>query len=52
MATLDVDSLFTNIPLNETIDIVTEKVFLGKRKIDGLCKSDFKKLLSVIVDEG
>ena len=26
MASLDVDSLFTNIPLDETIDIVTQKV--------------------------
>ena len=34
MASPDVDSLFTNIPTN----IVTEKIFLGKRKIDGLCK--------------
>ena len=45
MASLDVDSLFTNIPLDETIDIVTNKVYSAKDKIDGIWKSDFKELL-------
>ena len=47
MASLDVDSLFTNIPLNETIDIVTQKVYGSKRKVDGLLKGDFKRLLQL-----
>ena len=47
MASLDVDSLFTNIPLQETIDIVTEKVYANKRKVNGITKSDFKKLLQL-----
>ena len=47
MASLDVDSLFTNIPLNETIDIVTDKVFENKQKVNGIFKSDFKKLLTL-----
>ena len=47
MASLDVDSLFTNIPLDETIHIVTEKVFHKKRKVNGLSKPDFKKLLTL-----
>ena len=47
MASLDVDSLFTNIPLEETIHLVTEKVFHGKRKVNGLSKSDFKRLLTL-----
>ena len=47
MASLDVESLFTNIPLTETIDIVTQKVYGNKRKVDGLWRNDFKKLLEI-----
>ena len=45
MASLDVDSLFTNIPLEETIDIVTKGVYGSKRKVKGIWKQDFKDLL-------
>ena len=45
MASLDVDSLFTNIPLEETIDIVTNGVYGTKRKVKGIWKQDFKDLL-------
>ena len=47
MASLDVESLFTNIPLDETIDIITEKVFEKKRKVKGISKHDFKRLLEI-----
>ena len=47
MASLDVESLFTNIPLDETIDIVTEKVFENKVKVNGISKRDFKRLLEI-----
>ena len=46
-ASLDVDSLFTNIPLDETIEIVTGKVYAGVDTVQGLSRSDFKRLLSV-----
>ena len=45
MASLDVESLFTNIPLEETIGIVTDNVFGRKRKVEGISKGDFRKLL-------
>ena len=45
MASLDVDSLFTNIPLNETIDLVTDEVFENVTKVNGISKTDFKRLL-------
>ena len=51
MASLDVESLFTNIPLNETINIVTKKVFEKKRKVNGLSRTDFRRLL-VIATKG
>ena len=47
MASLDVESLFTNIPLNETIEIVTKQVFGNKRKVDGLSRTDFRRLLKL-----
>ena len=47
MASLDVESLFTNIPLDETIEIVTSKVFANKQKVDGLSKTDFRRLLKL-----
>ena len=47
MGSLDVESLFTNIPLDETINLVTEKVYEKKRKVNGISKQDFKKLLEM-----
>ncbi len=47
MASLDVESLFTNIPMDETIDLVTKKVFEKKQQVNGLYRNDFKKLLSL-----
>ena len=47
MASLDVKSLFTNILLNKTIDIVTKKVFGRKRKVNGISRADFKRLLEI-----
>ena len=51
MTSFDIDSLFTNIPLNETIDLCTKKLFQGKRKYKGLTKSEFKTLLSFAVKD-
>ena len=46
MASLDVDSLFTNVPLNETIDICVE-LFKDRDSVAGLGKTDFHQLLSL-----
>ena len=45
MASMDVDSLFTNIPLEETIEIILNAVYGKKRKLNGISKADFKELL-------
>ena len=45
MGSLDVDSLFTNIPLEETIEICTHELF--KKIVEGLSKTEFKELLSL-----
>ena len=45
MCSFDIDSLFSNILLEETIEIVIKSVFGRKRKINELSKSDFRDLL-------
>ena len=42
---LDVDSPFTNIPLEEAIDICSNTLFESTEKAEGLSKVEFKKLL-------
>ena len=51
MGNLDVDSLFTNIPLEETIDICTNTLFENTEKVEGLSKIEFKELLSLATKE-
>ena len=47
MGSLDIDSLFTNIPLEETIQICTNKLFKESKTVEGLSKTEFKELLSL-----
>ena len=51
MASLDVDSLFTNIPLEETIEKCVNDLFFDKSKIDNLTKQDLYDLLSAAAKE-
>ena len=51
MDSLDVDSLFTNIPLEETINICTNLLYNNKDVIEGINKSEFKNLLSLATQE-
>ena len=44
MASIDIQSLFTNIPLNETIDIFMELLFYKKRNVKGMLKKHVKEL--------
>ena len=47
MASFDVDALFTNIPLTETIDICVNLLYHNKRKVNGLLRKDFRSLLEL-----
>ena len=47
MGSLDAHSLFTNIPLVETIEICTNELFKESEIAEGLSKTDFKNLLSL-----
>ena len=51
MASFDVESLFTNIPLQETIDLCIELLFNDKLNIDGFTITDFHGLLTVTMSE-
>ena len=51
MGSVDVDSLFTNIPLEEAINICTESIYDQNDSIEGLNKSEFKELLSLATKE-
>ena len=46
MGSLDIDSLFTNIPLEETIEICTSDLFKNSNIVNGLKKKgEFKKFI-------
>ena len=47
MASFDITSLFTNIPLAETIDIICEKIFSTQDSFLNFDRPTFKKLLSL-----
>ena len=51
MAGLDVESLFTNIPLEEMIENCVNDLFFDKSKIDNLTKQDLYGLLSAAAKE-
>ena len=51
MGSLDVDSISTNIPLEETIDICTNTLFENMEKVEDLSKIEFKELLSIAIKE-
>ena len=51
MASLDVDSPFTNIPLDETINIIIEKLFSENETVHNLNKDQSKCLLNLATKE-
>ena len=50
MASFDVESLFTNIPVKETVSIICEDLFKEESNVYGLNKTQFTKLLSLAVE--
>ena len=51
MASFDVESLFTNIPLKETIDLCVDIFFYDRTNIDGITKDYFHDLLTICMSE-
>ena len=51
MASFDIESLFTNIPLQETIDLYVENLFQDRANVDNLPKDSFRELLTRTMSE-
>ena len=51
MASLDTESLFTNIPLNEVIDICIDDLFCDTNTIQNLDRNDMRELLNLAAYE-
>ena len=51
MASLDVDSLFTNVPLYEAIEICVNELFKSSQTVSGLNKQQVLEMLSLITKE-
>ena len=47
MCSFAIETLFTNVPLEEIIKMVIKNVFGRKKKINGLNKSDYQDLLKL-----
>ena len=45
MGSLDVEALFTSLPLKETIDLATNKLFMENNLLSNLNKEEFKTFL-------
>ena len=45
MSSLEVESLFTNIPLEETISISCDSLFGNEVKVNNSSRNDFERLL-------
>ena len=50
-ASFDIESLFTNIPLQETIDPFVGILFQDKTCIDGLNKEHFHEIMTITMFE-
>ena len=51
MASLDVDSLFTNIPLEETIDICVDNLYSDNEYTSNIAKHNFCNFLNIATKE-
>ena len=51
MASFDVESLFTNIPLAETIDICIDNLFRENEIIHGFTRQQLKEILNVAAND-
>ena len=45
MVSFDVESLFTNVPLEETIDIILHKIYRESMIVTNITENDIKSLL-------
>ena len=48
-ASFDITSLFTNVPLDETIKIIADQLFSNSNNFEGFSRDEFVKLLNLVV---
>ena len=51
MVSLDVESFFTNIPLEETINISCDSVFANEVKINNFSRNNFEKIFRIALQK-
>ena len=51
LASFDVVSLFTNVPVRETMNIVLDSLYESVESISNITKTQFKKLLELCVND-
>ena len=51
MASLDVDSFFTNVPVDEAIEICVNELFKSSQTVSGLNKQQVLEMLSLTTKE-
>ena len=51
MASFDIESFFTNIPLQETVDLCVKKFFKDRTHVDNLSKGSFRELRTRAMSE-
>ena len=51
MASFDIESLFTNTPLQETIALCVENLFQDRTHVDNLSNNSFRELLTRTMSE-
>ena len=51
VASFDVTSLFTNVPVRETVDIVLSSLYETQETVGGMSRNQFKKLLELCVND-
>ena len=49
MASFDIQSLFTNIPLDETVDIFVYMVYNKPKNVKGMLNRHFGELMTLLV---
>ena len=51
MVSFDITSLYTNIPVAETINIICDKIFTNDNLFHNFTRDDFTKILNVILSD-
>ena len=51
MCSFDVESLFTNIPVKETINIIVNTIYDNDNDVRNMSRNDFKRLLELITED-